>query len=104
MVGDSAEEEIAFSRSWHFNDTSGPVTIICAELPDDQKGPLAEPSNPNYTALQAVADSDCPDGAARTYTGRKPSDDRAVQDSQRSRVPTILPGTLSLLVASCGTR
>ena len=58
VVGDSAEDEIAFSRSWHFAETSGPVIIICAELPDDQKGPLAEPSNPNFTALQAVADSD----------------------------------------------
>ena len=54
---DFAEEEISFSRSWHFTD-SGPVTLVCAELPGNQKGPLAVPSNPNYTELQAFADVD----------------------------------------------
>jgi hypothetical protein len=54
---DSAEEEIAFRRSWHFTD-DGPVTLVCAELPRDQSGPLASPANPNYTELQAFADID----------------------------------------------
>jgi hypothetical protein len=54
-VGDV--EEVAFSRSWHFNDTDR-VTLVCAELPEAQKGPLAKPSDPNYTALQAFADAD----------------------------------------------
>ena len=55
---DPAEEEIAFSnRTWHFKD-SGPVTLVCAELPSNQAGPLASPSNPNYTELQAFADVD----------------------------------------------
>jgi hypothetical protein len=56
-TGNSAEEEIAFSRSWHFTDT-GPITLVCAELPEDQKGPLAKPSDPNFTALHAFADAD----------------------------------------------
>ncbi len=51
------EEEVAFHNSWHFTD-SGDVTFVCAELPTKQKGPLAEPSNPNYTELQAYADVD----------------------------------------------
>ena len=51
------EEAVAFSRSWHFSDT-GRVTFVCAEQPRDQRGPLAEPSNPNYTELQAFADVD----------------------------------------------
>jgi hypothetical protein len=51
------EEEVAFHSSWRFNDT-GRVTFVCAELPDDQKGPLANPSNPNFTELQAFADLD----------------------------------------------
>jgi hypothetical protein len=51
------EEEIALHSSWRFNDT-GRVTFVCAELPDDQKGPLADPSNPNYTGLQSFADLD----------------------------------------------
>jgi transcriptional regulator with XRE-family HTH domain len=55
---DPAEEETAFSnRTWHFKD-SGLVTLVCAELPSDQTGPLASPSNPNYTELQAFADVD----------------------------------------------
>lgn len=56
-AGESAEEEIAFTRSWHFAD-SGPVTFVCAELHSDEAGPLANPSNLNYTELQAFADID----------------------------------------------
>ncbi|HME71701.1 MAG TPA: XRE family transcriptional regulator [Myxococcota bacterium] len=56
-AGDSAEEEIAFSRSWHFADT-GRVTFVCAELPSEETGPLTDPTNPNYTELQAFADVD----------------------------------------------
>lgn len=52
-----AEDEIAPGRSWHFTD-NGLVTIFCAELPNDQKGPLAALSNPNYTELQEFADID----------------------------------------------
>ena len=55
-AGDSAED-IAFSRSWHFTGT-GHVTLVCAELPSEATGPLATPSNPNYTELQAFADLD----------------------------------------------
>ena len=81
--GESPEEEIAFSRSWHFADT-GRVTFICAQLPSDQTGPLGEPSDPNYTELQTYADAGFPDGVARAYTGRKPDDDRTPQDPSRS--------------------
>jgi hypothetical protein len=55
--GESPEQEIAFSRSWHFSDTSR-VTIVCAQMPPDQTGPLAEPTNPNYTELHTYADVD----------------------------------------------
>jgi hypothetical protein len=57
VAGGPAEEAIAVSRSWHFNDSSK-VTIVCAELPKNQQGPLAEPSDPNYTDLQRYADQD----------------------------------------------
>jgi hypothetical protein len=56
-VGAPAEGEIAFSKSWLFGDT-GRVTVVCAELPDREKGPLAVPSNPNYAELQRYADLD----------------------------------------------
>jgi hypothetical protein len=44
-------------RFWHFTD-DGPVTLVCAQLPPDQTGPLAEPTNPNYTELHHYADAD----------------------------------------------
>jgi hypothetical protein len=56
VAEDSADEE-APGRSWHYTD-SGPVILVCAELPREQTGPLASPSNPNYTELQAFADVD----------------------------------------------
>ena len=49
-------EVVLVRRSWHFND--GPVTIVCAPLPPDQTGVLADPANPNYTELQSLADLD----------------------------------------------
>ncbi len=57
VSGDPAEEEPAFHRSWHFSDGAH-VTVICAELPDTETGPQAEPSDPNYTELQRYADLD----------------------------------------------
>jgi hypothetical protein len=57
VTGGSAEEDIAFSRSWLFGE-GGRVTVVCAELPSNQKGPLAEPSDSNYTELQRYADLD----------------------------------------------
>ena len=56
-AGEDDEEEPTTNSSWLFND-DGRVTFICARLPDDQTGPLADPSNLNYTGLQAYADLD----------------------------------------------
>ncbi len=55
--GESPEEEPTLSRFWHFQD-GGPVTFVCAQLPDDQIRPFGDPANPNYTELQAFADID----------------------------------------------
>jgi hypothetical protein len=57
VAEDFDDEDIPFGRFWHFTDV-GPVTLICAELPGDQTGPLASPSNPNHTELQKFADLD----------------------------------------------
>jgi hypothetical protein len=57
VTGAPAEDQIAFSRSWLFGD-GGRVTVICAELPEREQGPLAAPSDPNYTELQRYADLD----------------------------------------------
>jgi hypothetical protein len=49
--------EVPTRRSWHFSD-SGPVTIVCAQLPAEEAGSLADPSLPNYAQLQSFADLD----------------------------------------------
>jgi hypothetical protein len=50
-------EEVAVRRSWHFPDT-GPVTLICAQIPPEQTGPMAKVTDPNYTELLSFADLD----------------------------------------------
>ena len=42
-------------RSWLFTD-AGPVTLICAQLPEAEAGPLANPDDLNYTELLSYAD------------------------------------------------
>jgi hypothetical protein len=44
-------------RSWHFTD-SGPLTLVCAQLPAEVASPLANPDNPNYTQLGGFGDLD----------------------------------------------
>jgi hypothetical protein len=53
----SVKREAAVMRSWRFSD-SGPVTLICAELPAEETGKLADPADPNYTELLSYADLD----------------------------------------------
>lgn len=53
----SAKDEAAVTRSWHFPDT-GPVTLICAQLPKKEASSLADPVDPNYTELLSYADLD----------------------------------------------
>jgi hypothetical protein len=44
-------------RSWKFAD-EGPLTFVCAQLPDDDSSPLAKPVNPNHTELLGFGDLD----------------------------------------------
>jgi hypothetical protein len=44
-------------RSWFFGD-EGPVVIIAPDAPDAVRGPLADETNPNYTAMHWFADQD----------------------------------------------
>jgi hypothetical protein len=48
--------EVRPSRLWQF--AEGPVNIVCAQLPEDEAGVLADPSQPNYTELRRFADLD----------------------------------------------
>jgi len=53
----SAKDEVAVTRSWYFSDP-GPVTLICAQLPEKETGSLANRADPNYTELLSYADLD----------------------------------------------
>lgn len=55
--GAAPEAPIIARRSWHFTD-SGPLTLVCAQLPKDEASPLADPGNPNYTKLSGFGDLD----------------------------------------------
>jgi transcriptional regulator with XRE-family HTH domain len=48
---------IVARRSWHFAD-SGPLTLVCSQLPAEEASRLAEPDNPNYTELAGYGDLD----------------------------------------------
>jgi hypothetical protein len=50
-------EPIVAGRSWHFTDT-GPLTLVCAQLPEDEAVSLANPASPNYTELLSFGDLD----------------------------------------------
>jgi hypothetical protein len=52
-----AKDDVSVTRSWHFSD-SGKVTLICAQLPKDKTGALADPIDPNFTELLSYADLD----------------------------------------------
>ena len=41
-----------------FSFDEGPVTIVCPEVPEAERGPLADTSNPNFNRLQLFADLD----------------------------------------------
>lgn len=51
------DEPSVARRSWHFTD-SGPVTLICPRLPDEERPPMSYPGSPNYTQLLSFADLD----------------------------------------------
>ena len=53
----AGDRDIPAGRSWHFNGKAA-VVIICAELPAEQRGPLADPLDPNRTELHGIADAD----------------------------------------------
>jgi hypothetical protein len=51
------EEEVAVRRSWQFAD-SGPLTIICPDVPGKALGAMASPEHPNYIEMLSYADLD----------------------------------------------
>jgi hypothetical protein len=53
----SSARIVTARRSWHFLD-SGPITMVCAQLPTGETGPMANPTDPNYTELLSFADLD----------------------------------------------
>lgn len=55
--GSAVDTPLTARRSWRFSD-SGPLTIVCAQLPEAEASPLANPDNPNYTQLLGFGDLD----------------------------------------------
>jgi hypothetical protein len=49
------EAQPVAKRSWLFTD-AGPLTLVCAQLPETEKGRLANPDDLNYTELLSYAD------------------------------------------------
>lgn len=54
--GSGREMEVA-RRSWFFPGTA-PITLICPELPRDERPAMASPGDPNYTELLSFGDLD----------------------------------------------
>lgn len=54
-VRGTPEAQPVARRSWLFSDR-GPLTLVCAQLPKAEAGPLANPSHLNYTELLSYAD------------------------------------------------
>jgi hypothetical protein len=55
--GTTPDAFIVTRRSWHFTD-SGPLTLVCAQLPKEEASRFADPDNPNYTQLGGFGDLD----------------------------------------------
>jgi hypothetical protein len=55
--GAVTEAPVVARRPWHFTD-SGPLTLVCAQLPKEEASRLAHPDNPNYTQLAGFGDLD----------------------------------------------
>jgi hypothetical protein len=55
--GPAPNAPIVARRSWHFTD-SGPLTLVCSQLPQVEASALADPANPNYTQLLGLGDLD----------------------------------------------
>jgi transcriptional regulator with XRE-family HTH domain len=90
------DEPAVVRRSWQFTD-SGPITLICARLPDEQLSPLAFPDSPNHTDLQSYADLD----AMVQLFGHLRAENPSMRVDYRS-APNVLPDHLSGHVAIIG--
>jgi transcriptional regulator with XRE-family HTH domain len=53
------EEPKAARRSFQFD--AGPVIVICPDLPEEARGPLANEEDPNFTKMQLYSDLDALD-------------------------------------------
>ena len=91
------------ARRGTFAFDEGPVTIICPEAPEDERGPLADPTNPNFNKLQRLADLDALMEIWGHVRAENPDSTFGTADRPRSS-PTTSPATSSSSAASDGTR
>ena len=68
----------------------GPLTIVCAQLPEDVAGSFADPDDPNYTELQSFADLD----SLIELWGHIRSENPAMEVSFKAS-PKVVPDDLS---------
>lgn len=90
------DEPTVARRSWQFTD-SGPITLICAELPEKERAPMAFPDSPNFTDLLSFADLD----AMVQLFGHVRAENPSMQVEYRS-APNVLPDDLTGHVAIIG--
>jgi transcriptional regulator with XRE-family HTH domain len=92
----TTEELKVAPRSWLFTD-AGPVTLICARLPEEERPPLAFPDAPNYTELLSFGDLD----AMVELFGHVRAENPETQVTFKS-APEVRPDDLSGHVAIIG--
>lgn len=90
------DEPAVVRKSWQFTD-SGPITLICARLPEEQLSPLAFPDSPNHAELQSFADLD----AMVQLFGHLRAENPSMRVDYKS-TPSVLPDHLSGHVAIIG--
>jgi transcriptional regulator with XRE-family HTH domain len=80
---------------WTFD--SGPVTIICPEVPEDRQSPLAKEVNPNYTQAHRYADLDALIDLWGHIRARNPQLDDVTHELSAEIDPDLLNGHLVVL-------
>jgi transcriptional regulator with XRE-family HTH domain len=86
---------VASGSIWTFD--SGPITIICPEVPEDRQSPLAKEVNPNFTQSHRYADLDALIDLWGHIRARNPHLDDVVHKLSTEINPSLVSGHLVVL-------